>query len=137
MPPPNGRHAKPCCAAPSHPRSSPRSPDGDHLMQPGCDMVLDCAVYIFLADAGSFPNLKRVVAASDDIEIRRGIERGYDRAQLVRNTEGVARTLNEQHRRPDARQMLCAKPIGSARGMQRIAEKNQSRELSDARGSHL
>jgi len=45
--------------------------------------------------------------------------------------------LNEQHRRLDVRQMLGAKPIGFARGMERIAEKNQTREIPDVGGSHL
>jgi len=136
IPPLNGRRAKPCCGVPSRPRSW-RSPDSDPRPQPGCDMILDRAVDIVLTDADSFPNLEQVVASFDDVDIGGGVEPRNDRAQFVGGSKGVARTLNEQHRRLDVRQMLCAKTVGSPRGMQRIAEKNQTREIGDAAGSHL
>ena len=46
-------------------------------------MILDRAVDIVLPDADSFPNLERVVASFDDVDIGGGVERRNDRAQFV------------------------------------------------------
>ena len=80
-------------------------------------MILDRAVDIALPDAASFPNLERVVTSFNDVDIGGGVERRNDRAQFVGGSEGISRTLNEQHRRLDIRQMFCAKTVGSPRGM--------------------
>ena len=66
-------------------------------------MVLDCSVNILLPDPHSFPNLEGVVTTFYDVEMGRELGPGDDWAQLVGGSEGVARTLNEQHRRLDVR----------------------------------
>ena len=59
------------------------------------------------------------------------------RQQLVGRAERVTRTLNEQYRNCDIRQMLRTKLVCATRGMKRIAEEDEPFDVGCARGSNL
>src|SRR3984893_14117136 len=107
----------------------------------GCDPQFDSVdhwiVGIFLGDACPLQNLEGVVPTFHDVKIGGSFQLLDDRPQLVRRSERVTRTLNEQHRNCDIRQMLRTKLVCSTRGMKRIAEEDEPFDVGSARGSNL
>src|SRR3984893_5209134 len=100
----------------------------------GCDPRFDsvehCFVCIFLGDACPLQNLEGVLPTFHDVKIGGSFQLFDDQPQLVRRAERVTRTLNEQHRNCDIRQMLRAKLVCSTRGMRRaLRRRERSRGL--------
>ena len=58
-------------------------------------------------------------------------ERRDERRELGGRPERVARTLDEEHRRPHARQVRRSQLVRPARRVQRVPEENETREIVD------
>jgi len=67
-----------------------------------------------------------MVAVLHHTDVGGNPQSAQDGPQLFGRAEGVARTLDEQHRRADVGQVLRPQLVGTARRVQRIAEEHQA-----------
>ena len=79
-----------------------------------------------------------MIAALDNVQRRRRLERAEDRRQLRRRTERVPAALDEEHRAANVGQVLVPQLIRLAWRMERVPEQDETpdRQLRLRRG-HL
>src|SRR5215469_14952332 len=78
-----------------------------------------------------------MVAVFDHKDVSGYIQSAQDGPQLVGRAEGIARTLDKQHRRANAGKVARPQPVGTARRVQRVAQEHQARDALLARRCDL
>src|SRR5580692_3776350 len=109
-------------------------PDSGLLSNPRDDDVLDPVIDVIAL----LRRRQRVIAVLDDVQRHARLKTIEDGPQLVRFAKGIARALDEQHRRADLRKVRGAELVRFTRGMQRISEEDEAAQRFRAlAGSHL
>src|SRR5215471_9151583 len=139
------------CRTPSHrclpPRSLTRRKAGQlHYFsislievppQPSYDFIEHEIVHLILPPARSLGDLEGMVAVFHDTEIGKPFQLAYDRSQLIRRAEGIARALDKQHGHPNIGQMFRPQLVRATGRVQRITEEHESRNAIVTGGSDL
>ena len=106
------------------------------LSNPPANFIQRQFVDLFLRDRVLLGHSKGMIAVFDGE--KRGIAESLDdRCKFSRRTERVAGSLNKEHRGGDFGKVLRAKLVGLARGVERIAEEDQSRNVLRSRRGNL
>jgi hypothetical protein len=81
--------------------------------------------YVGIGASGSAQDVKSVICSFDDVKRRAPPERGAKPADAGEGGQLVARSLQEQHRNPDVRQVVPALRAPAAARMQRESEEHE------------
>ena len=91
-------------------------------------------VNVCLRGTGAFWDFQGVVTAFDDVESCVEVMFLDSGAEFIGASESVARALDEKHRCFDLRQVCVAEFVWPAGRMKRVAEEDQSGDVTGKRG---